>query len=100
MSTLAAQVSLYPLGQDDLSPAIDEVLGVFETRRLRPETGTMSTVVCGDDDVLFAALHEAALAAARLGKMVMVITVSNACALPDTPPADAVDAEPRAQEAS
>jgi uncharacterized protein YqgV (UPF0045/DUF77 family) len=99
MSTLAAQVSLYPLGQDDLSPAIDEVLGVFEAHGLRPETGVMSTLLTADDDVLFAALREAASAAARSGKMVMVITVSNACAVPNAPPADAIDAERRGPEA-
>jgi uncharacterized protein YqgV (UPF0045/DUF77 family) len=81
MSELAAQVSLYPLGQEDLSPMIDEVLRVLKQHGLHVETGPMSTLLYGDDDVLFAALHEAAAAAARLGKMVMVITVSNACAV-------------------
>jgi uncharacterized protein YqgV (UPF0045/DUF77 family) len=98
MSTLSAQVSLYPLGQDEFSPAIDEVLGVFEAHGLRPETGAMSTVLSGDEDVLFAALHEAASAAALLGKMVMVITVSNACAVPDASLTDAIDAERPAPE--
>ncbi len=82
MSELAAQVSLYPLGQADLSPAIDEVLRVFADHGLHAETGPMSTVLMGDDAVLFAALHEAAVGAARSEKMVMVITVSNACAVP------------------
>ena len=82
MSELAVQVSLYPLGQEGLSPAIDEVLRVFESHGLNAETGPMSTVLAGNDGALFAALHEATLAAARLGKMVMVITVSNACAVP------------------
>ncbi len=68
---------------------------MFEAHRLRPDTGAMSTVLSGDDDVLFAALHEAASAAARFGKMVMVITVSNACTVSDAPPA----AERRAAEA-
>ena len=83
MSELAAQISLYPLGQEDLSPAIDDVLRVFEAHGLHAETGPMSTVLAGDDATLFSALHEATLAAARLGKMVMVITVSNACAVPE-----------------
>ncbi|MEX2230087.1 MAG: YkoF family thiamine/hydroxymethylpyrimidine-binding protein [Dehalococcoidia bacterium] len=83
MSELAAQVSLYPLGQEELSPAIDEVLRVFETHGLQVAPGPMSTVLSGDDAALFAALHEATRAAAGLGKMVMVITVSNACAVPE-----------------
>jgi uncharacterized protein YqgV (UPF0045/DUF77 family) len=83
MSELAAQVSLYPLGQEDLSPAIDEVLRAFEAHGLRVETGPMSTVLSGDGAALFAALREATRSAMRLGKMVMVITVSNACAVPE-----------------
>lgn len=82
MNELTAQVSLYPLGQDDLSPAIDAVLRVFEAHGLRVEPGAMSTLLAGEDGALFAALHEAARTADRAGKMVMVITVSNACAVP------------------
>ncbi|TAK76144.1 MAG: hypothetical protein EPO16_07695 [Dehalococcoidia bacterium] len=83
MSDLAAQVSLYPLGQADLSPSIEEVLRIFEAYALRVETGPMSTLLYGDDAPLFEALHEATLAATRSGKMVMVVTVSNACAVPE-----------------
>lgn len=83
MSHLAAQVSLYPLGEADLSPAIDEALRVFEAHGLHPETGPMSTLIAGDDAVLFTALHEAAEAVTAIGKMVMVMTVSNACAVPE-----------------
>lgn len=83
MSDLAAQVSLYPLGQDDLAPSIDEVLRIFEAHGLRVETGPMSTLLYGDDATLFKALHEATLAATRSGKMVMVVTLSNACAMPE-----------------
>lgn len=83
MSDLAAQVSLYPLGQDDLLPSIDEVLRIFATHGLRVETGPMSTLLYGDDAALFRALHEATRAATQSGKMVMVFTVSNACAVPE-----------------
>jgi len=83
MSHLAAQVSLYPLGERDLAPMIDEVLRVFEAHGLQPETGAMSTVIAGDDAVLFAALHQAAQVADAIGKMVMVVTISNACAVPE-----------------
>jgi len=58
------------------------VLRVFEAHGLHPQPGPMSTLLSGDDAPLFAALHEATQVAAGLGKMVMVITVSNACAVP------------------
>jgi uncharacterized protein YqgV (UPF0045/DUF77 family) len=86
MSMLSAQVSLYPLGQTDLSPAIDDVLAVFKAHGLRVATGVMSTVLVGDDAALFAALHEATLAAAHRGSMVLAITLSNACVGPDISP--------------
>ncbi len=86
MAQLAAQVSLYPLGRDDLSPGIDEVLRVFAAHGLYVETGPMSTVLSGEDAALFTALHEATRAAARSGPMVMTITVSNACAVPEAQP--------------
>jgi uncharacterized protein YqgV (UPF0045/DUF77 family) len=74
------------------------VLHVLKAHGLQPETGPMSTVLSGDDVVLFAALHEATLAAAGLGKMVMVITVSNACAVPEAPPATDGQARGRTSE--
>jgi hypothetical protein len=65
------------------------VLRVFDAHGLHAETGPMSTVLSGGDGALFAGLHEAVLAAAHRGKMVMVIIVSNACEVPEAPPAAA-----------
>jgi hypothetical protein len=39
----------------------------------------MSTIVVGDEAVIFAALGEAFAKAAELGAVVMTVTVSNAC---------------------
>ena len=76
---ISAQVSIYPLRQDHLSPAIDAVRRVLERHDLHPQVGTMSTTVTGDTAVVFAALHEAFDAAARSGHVVMTLTLSNAC---------------------
>jgi len=67
----------------DTGRSIEEVIEVFEAHGLRVETGPMSTLLFGDDAALFAALHQATLAATRSGKMVMVFTVSNACEVPE-----------------
>ncbi len=83
MSELSAQVSLYPLGQDDLSPMIDEVLQEFEERGLLVEAGPMSSLLTGEPATLFAGLEAAARRADEHGRMVLVITVSNACAVPE-----------------
>jgi len=79
MIGLGAQVSLYPLGQADLAPAIEALFLVLEKYGLHYAVGNMSTQAWGDDETLFAALREGFLAAAEHGPAVMVITLSNAC---------------------
>jgi hypothetical protein len=46
------------------------------------EPGTMSSLIVGDDVVVFAALQEAFRRAAGRGHVVMVATFSNACPAP------------------
>lgn len=75
----AAQVSIYPLRQPRLSLAIEEALEIFRKHRLHVTPGSMSSLISGGDDELFAALKEAYQAISAQGEMVMVITLSNAC---------------------
>ena len=82
MHGITAQVSLYPLRQDDLSPSIDAVTQVLDREGVERRTGTMSTLVWGDDESVFPALMEAFRRAADIGETVMIITVSNACPWP------------------
>jgi uncharacterized protein YqgV (UPF0045/DUF77 family) len=79
---IAAQVSLYPLRQESLSPAIEEALRVFRAHGLEVQPGAMSTMITGDDVDLFAALQEAFRRVAEQGHVVMVVTFSNACPVP------------------
>jgi uncharacterized protein YqgV (UPF0045/DUF77 family) len=79
---ISAQVSLYPLGQEDLSPAIDEALNIFRYHDLKVTPGSMSTLISGDDAVVFSALQEAFQRAAKDSRVVIVVTFSNACPLP------------------
>lgn len=76
---ISAQLSLYPLRQEHLSPAIQAASEVFTAAGLHPETGPMSTMVTGEADVVFTALHEAFVRAAAMGHVVMIVTISNAC---------------------
>ena len=80
---VAAQVSLYPLRQPRLSPAIDRAHAVFQARRLSVQPGPMSTVVSGEDGDVFGALMEAFKEAAGTAGIVMSVTVSNACPVPE-----------------
>lgn len=76
---VSAQVSIYPLRQQRLTPAIEAVRERLEAAGLRPEVGSMSTVVVGEDEVIFGALREGFRAAAGSGHVVMAVTLSNAC---------------------
>ena len=79
MAGITAQVSLYPLRQESLSPAIDEALRIFREHGLEVEPGVMSSLLVGEDADIFAALQEAFRLVAERGSVVMVATFSNAC---------------------
>ena len=55
----SAQISGYPLRQDRLGPAIEVVRASLVAHGLTPQVGPMSTIVVGDEAVVFAALAEA-----------------------------------------
>ncbi|HUT20860.1 MAG TPA: YkoF family thiamine/hydroxymethylpyrimidine-binding protein [Anaerolineae bacterium] len=76
---VAAQFSVYPLGQAQLEPAIEAVWGVLRAHGLHYQAGSMSTRLEGNEETVFAALHDAFQAAAQFGGTVMTITISNAC---------------------
>lgn len=81
---ISAQVSIYPLRQSHLAPAIDRTLEGFRRRGLEVTTGAMSTVIAGDDETLFTALKEAFQQGTAESELVMTVTLSNAC--PVRPP--------------
>lgn len=79
---ISAQVSLYPLRQERLSPAIQRALAVLKSHGLEVQAGPMSTLIWGDEEEVFGALRDAFREAALAGEVVMVVTFSNACPLP------------------
>lgn len=79
----SAQISVYPLRQDHLGPAIDAVGRALRDHGLDPRTGPMSTYVAGDVQAILAALADGFSRASEHGQVVMSITVSNACPIPD-----------------
>lgn len=82
---ITAQVSLYPLRQVSIGPAIREAVRVFRQHGLETRLGEMSTLVWGEEPAVFAALQEAFQQAAESGDTVMVVTLSNACPSPEGP---------------
>jgi uncharacterized protein YqgV (UPF0045/DUF77 family) len=78
----SAQISVYPLRQEHLAPAINMLCEALAAHGLNPQTGPMSTHVVGEAEAIFAALAQGFAAAAEAGEVVMAITVSNACPIP------------------
>jgi uncharacterized protein YqgV (UPF0045/DUF77 family) len=76
---VSAQISLYPLRQPSLSPAIEEAWKILKERKLDLEKGPMSSMVNGGAEEVFQAIKEVFLKSAELGPVSMVVTYSNAC---------------------
>jgi uncharacterized protein YqgV (UPF0045/DUF77 family) len=76
---VSAQISVYPLRQKQLRPAIDVVRAVMEAHGLQPETGRVSTLVTGEADSIFGALGDGFVRTGAKGQVAMTITASNSC---------------------
>jgi uncharacterized protein YqgV (UPF0045/DUF77 family) len=76
---VSAQLSVYPLRQASLSGGIRLVTDALDRAGLSPQPGPMSTLVVGEADVVFGALRDGFARAAGQGRLVMTVTVSNAC---------------------
>jgi uncharacterized protein YqgV (UPF0045/DUF77 family) len=76
---IAAQVSVYPLRQPSIGQSIERALEELAEHRVELRKNSMSTIVSGDQDEVFAALRAAFRAASEEGDTVMVVTLSNAC---------------------
>lgn len=77
--TVSAQIAIYPLRQERLTPAVRAVSDALTARGLAPAVGPMSTLVTGELDAVVDGLREAFRAAAATGHVVMSVTLSNAC---------------------
>ncbi|MBN1485720.1 MAG: thiamine-binding protein [Chloroflexia bacterium] len=80
---VGTQVSLYPLGQQDLAPAIQDIWDALAEAGLEQQPGPMSTLVWGEDEAVLKALRQGFRRAAERGPAVVVITMTNACPLPE-----------------
>jgi uncharacterized protein YqgV (UPF0045/DUF77 family) len=79
----SAQIAVYPLRQEHLTPSIEAVTQALRDHGLKPELGPMSTYAIGESEAVFAALRDAFVKASEMGHVVMTVTVSNACPIPD-----------------
>jgi uncharacterized protein YqgV (UPF0045/DUF77 family) len=73
-----AQISVYPLRQPHLTPAIHAVETTLAAHRLDHEVGPLSTFVRGESAEVFTALREAFDRDASQGDVVMSVTIAKA----------------------
>jgi uncharacterized protein YqgV (UPF0045/DUF77 family) len=84
--TISAQVSLYPLRQPHLGPAIDKAAEVLRASGVDLKPGTMSTILVGESERVFDGLKAAFQSAAAAGDVVMVVSFSNCCPVAEAEP--------------
>lgn len=70
---IQAEISLYPLGEPDLTLVIHAFLKDLERPGIQIETGPLSSVVSGESEVLFAALREAFERSSAAGRRALVV---------------------------
>jgi len=76
---LQAEISLYPLRRNELTGPIQQFIQALENDKLKVETGPMSTLVTGEEPVVFKSLQKAFEQLARDYELVMTVKISNAC---------------------
>ena len=74
-----AEVSLYPLRQDDLTKPIQQFVESLKSNNIKVKTGSMSSVISGDSKIVFQSLQKAFEQAAKKYKVVLTAKISNAC---------------------
>jgi len=74
-----AEISLYPLRQNELTKPIQQFIQALENNKLKVEPGPMSTLVTGDSQVVFESVQEAFAEIAEEYEVVMTAKISNAC---------------------
>ena len=74
-----AEVSLYPLRQDDLTKPIQKFVESLKNDNLDVKTGPMSSVISGDSKIVFQSLQKAFAQVGNKYKVVLTTKISNAC---------------------
>ena len=74
-----AEVSLYPLRQNELTKPIQQFIQALENDKLKVELGPMGSLVTGDSQVVFESLRKAFEQLAQRYEIVLTAKISNAC---------------------
>ncbi len=74
-----AEISLYPLRQDDVTKPIRQFIQILEDNNLQVKTGPMSSLVVGKEPDVFESLQKAFGKIAQKYEVVLTAKISNAC---------------------
>ena len=74
-----AEVSLYPLRQNDLTKPIQQFVESLKNENLNVKTGSMSSVISGEESIVLQSLQKAFEQAAQKYEVVLTAKISNAC---------------------
>ena len=74
-----AEVSIYPLRQNDLTSPIQQFVEGLKNNKLQVKVGPMSSLVAGDSQVVFESLRENFEQLAEKYDVVLTAKISNAC---------------------
>jgi len=74
-----AEISLYPLRQNELTKPIQQFIQALENNKLKVELGPMSTLITGDEPTVFESLQKAFEKLAQRYEIVLTAKISNAC---------------------
>jgi len=74
-----AEVSLYPLRQNDLTEPIQQFVKSLKNDNLNVITGSMSSVISGDSKIVFQSLQKVFEQTAQKYEVVLTAKISNAC---------------------
>ncbi|HOE95184.1 MAG TPA: YkoF family thiamine/hydroxymethylpyrimidine-binding protein [Candidatus Sumerlaeota bacterium] len=74
---IQAELSLYPLEQQDIAKPIYEFVEALERDELKVYIGTLSTVISGEMQRVFDAVRDAYARVARDGRCVLVVKYLN-----------------------
>ena len=74
-----AELSLYPLRQNDLTKPIHQFIEKLEGDNLNVKTGSMSSIISGGSHEVFQSIEKAFEKGAQRYEVVLTAKISNAC---------------------
>ena len=81
---MGIQLSVYPLRQSHVGPAVRAAVKAAADQGLDLSVGRLSTFAAGDEESVFRALRAAFTAARSFGPTVVVVTLSSGLPSPET----------------